>query len=210
MPATLENFQKVAPRLASLVGDGPVALRVMRAFSPLIVFDLHFRDQAVADAVDDLGLTRSAFRRAVSDLQEVLGALARDQDLDRASEKDDPEDKEVTKAKLETAREHFDVPDLRKRWWVKANTKNDLLMESGWDVSLKLLDEAERPPENQPVAVGLLGLKGSKFAGPLSIFDSATHDLTVTVDREDIKAMRETLRRLDEALAEAAESGDSE
>jgi len=210
MVVPVERFRSVAERLSALVNDGPVALRVLRPYTPFsITFDVHFRDQAVASAVDELGLTRNEFQSAVADIQEVLAALAQGVELDRTAGEEETEDREVTRQKIGCVEGCFDIPSLRRRWWVKANTKNHLLYESGWDVSLKLLDEAQRPPDDDPVPAGLLALKGSRFATPLAIFDSGNTELILTVDREDIKAMMQTLRRLDEALVEAQQSGDA-
>jgi hypothetical protein len=176
---------------------------VLRPYTPFsITFDVHFRDQAVAAAVEDLGLSRSDFQEAILDIQEVLAALAQGIELDRTNDKD-PEDQQTTDAKVQCAKECFDIDALQRRWWVKANTKTSLLFESGWDVSLKVLDEAQVPPEDRPVVAGLLALKGSRFSTPLAFLDSDNTELLLTVDRQDIKAIMQTLRRLDEALVEA-------
>lgn len=204
MIVPLERFRGVAQRLSELVQDGPVALRVLRPYTPFsITFDVHFRDQAVASAVEELGLTRNEFQTAVTDIQEVLASLAQGVELDRSAGEEEEEDRETTQEKVRFVEGCFDIPSLRRRWWVKANAKNHLLFESGWDVSLKILDEAQRPPDDESVPAGLLALKGSRFSTPLAIFDSANTELVLTVDREDIKAMMQTLRRLDEALVEA-------
>jgi hypothetical protein len=209
MIVPLERFRDVAQRLSELVQDGPVALRVLRPFTPFsITFDVHFRDQAVASAVDGLGLTRNEFQAAVSDIQEVLASLAQGVELDRSAGEEGTEDRETTQEKIRFIEGCFDMPSLQRRWWVKANAKNQLLFESGWDVSLKVLDEAQRPPGDEPVPAGLLALKGSRFSTPLSIFDSGNTELVLAVDREDIKAIMQTLRRLDEALTEAEQSDD--
>jgi hypothetical protein len=209
MPVSLERYREVVPKLSLLVKDGPVALRVLRPYTPFsITFDVHFRDRAVAAAVEDLGLLRNDFQDAVVDIQEVLTALAQGVELDRSGEEPSAEDPETTKAKITCTKEHFDIDLLQRRWWVKANTKTSLLFESGWDVSLKLLDEAQRPPEDKPVPEGLLALKGSRFSSPLAFLDSDNTELVLTVDREDIKAIMQTLRRLDEALVDAERKDD--
>jgi hypothetical protein len=104
-------------------------------------------------------------------------------------------------------RETFDLEELRQRSWIKANAKSDVLLESGWDVSLKIVDEAQLPPNDKPVVTGLLALKGSRVQSPFAIFGAESTELLLTTDRADIKAMMQTLRRLDEALV-AAENGD--
>jgi hypothetical protein len=208
MIVPLERFRSVAQRLSALISDGPVALRVLRPYTPFsITFDVHFRDQALASAVDDLGLTRNEFQSAIADIQEVLAALAQGVELDRTTDEEGTEDRETTQEKIRCVEGCFDIPSIQRRWWMKANAKNHLLFESGWDVSLKVLDEAQRPPDDEPVPAGLLAIKGSRFATPLAIFDSGNTELVLTVDREDIKAMMQTLRRLDEALIEAQRSG---
>lgn len=209
MPASLENFKKVVLLLKELTESGPVALRVIRPFTPFAVdFDVHFRDDAVASAVNESGLSRKEFRDAIEDAEEVLASALQASPLNRAGD-DGGEDEKITEQKVGYVREHFDIEDLRKRSWIKANTKSDVLLESGWDVSLKVIDEAQQPPGSKPVPVGLLALKGSRAQNPVAlIMETDATELLLTTDRSDIKAMMQTLRRLDEALASAERSDD--
>lgn len=211
MPAPLETFTAVARAASTLVADGPAALRVLRPYVPFpVVFDIHFRDKAVAAAVDDLDLSREDFQRAIVDLQEVLGSIVADTDIDRTTSEGEPEDEETTQAKITATREYFDVPALQRRWWAKLNAKTDVLVQTGWDVSLKLLDEVKRPPDDNPVPIGILNFKGSRLSTPLALLENENTELLITVDREDVKALTHALRRLDEALADAGAGADSD
>jgi hypothetical protein len=208
MPSSLEDFQKVVSSLAKLIEDGPVALRILRPYTPYSIdFDIHFRDKAVVAALDESGLSRKEFRDIVEEAEEVLASLIQGSPLSRGE--DEGEDEQLTEEKMKSLRASFDIEELNKRSWIKANAKSDVLLSSGWDVSLKLVDEAQLPPDDKPVVTGLLTIKGSRVQSPFAIFGVESTELLLTTDRADVKAMMQTLRRLDEALAAAEQDGNS-
>jgi hypothetical protein len=199
----LDTFEKVASCLRDLAANGPVALRVVQPSTPSGVdFDIHFRDPEVISALEGIGVSRAEFREAMDDIEEVLSAAIQESSLSRRQENAKSEPSEVIEKKLEFVSSLFDLKDLRKRAWIKETSKAEVMLDAGWEVSVKTLDEARRPPNDQPVPFGLLAVTGSTVDNPLSALIDKT-DLLLVADRADVKALSETLRRLDDALAAA-------
>jgi hypothetical protein len=209
MAVDLKTFEKVAASLRGLVKDGPVALRILRPFSPYALdFDIYFRDDAVASAVEASGLDRPTYRQAVENVEQVIASIIQGTTLP-VEDDEDADDSEVVEAKKKCVQENFDVEELRKRAWVKETSKSDVLFETGWEVSIKQSDETKMPPSEVPVPIGQLLLKSAGLRNPFAMFTGAdTTEMILTTDRSDLKAMMETIRRLDRALA-AAEADDT-
>jgi hypothetical protein len=208
VPVERGIFEKVAVSLRELVSSGPVALRVLRPYSPFAFdFDINFRDVAVARAVDALGLSRGEYREATEEVESILASVIQETEIQRAQGEEEAE--EITAAKVAFVERQFDVPELKRRAWIKETGKAQVLFEATWEVVLKQADETKAPPQDQPVPVGNLALRGASLRNPLALLTGAeTTELQLTVDRSDLKALKETLRRLDEALERAEDPAD--
>jgi hypothetical protein len=206
VPVERGTFEKVAASLRELVATGPVALRVLRPYSPFSFdFDINFRDVPVARAIDALGLTRGEYREATEEVEQVLASVVQETDIQRPEGEDEPA--ELTAAKVAYVEQHFDIPELKRRAWIKETGKAQILFEATWEVVLKQADETKAPPEDRPVPVGHLALRGASLRNPLALLTGAeTTELQMTVDRADLKALKETLRRLDEELDKAEDA----
>lgn len=202
MPVDQETFEKVARSLRGLVAEGPVALRVLRPYTPFAIdFDINFRDEAVAAAVEEVGLSRGEYRQAIEDIEQVIAALVQGTALERGD--DEQEDLAAVEEKKKCVQGLFDIQDLQKRAWIKETSKSDVLLDASWEVSLKQSDETKRPPNGEAIPVGLLALRGAALRNPFSILTGVDNtELLLTTDRSDLKALMETIRRLDEALAQ--------
>jgi hypothetical protein len=185
------------------VASGPVALRVLRPYTPFSFdFDINFRDAPVARAIDTLGLTRAEYREATEEVELIIASVVQETDIQRAEGEEEPA--EVTAAKVGYVEQQFDIPELKRRAWIKETGKAQILFEATWEVVLKQADETKAPPQDRPVPVGHLALRGASLRNPLALLTgSETTELQLTVDRSDLKALKETLRRLNDALEEA-------
>ncbi len=175
-------------------------------------FQFELTEEGSEELLTKCGLSLDDLRRVFFDIEDVLLAATRNVDVDRfARVRSDPErweDRETEEAavairKFNAVHDVFDVQELVRRIWLKANAKTAVPKRIDWEVAQKLGDEDTRPPgeDGRPVVFGVLRI-GSEPADFRNPFREGT-EIVVTVDEEDVAYMRDALNRLHRAMRNA-------
>jgi hypothetical protein len=184
---------------------GPTAHRAL--FSVKLQED----EQDVQDFLNANSLTMPEVREGIRDILDVLSALVSEATVeefvatrgDKERLRDgEVEEEAVARQKFEQIAEAFDILSLRRREWIKATSKNPLLVNVGWEVLVKQRDELEASPNNGGVPFAVLRLTTEAPESP-SIFPQPPEDLVVTVDAEDVDNLIGSLARLKDTMASA-------
>jgi hypothetical protein len=190
-----------ADAIRVLVGPAPVASLFSNG-SRAVRFELRPDAEEADSAVEARGFNRVTFERVARDVAEILSALAQDLPEERVSlgrrvlgEQGTQEPSEDVRWKLKYASEHFEIEELRERFWVKATSKHPLQQGFSWGINLRG-DDAVRPaPTARPVPYAVLSLRTGPSA-PGTRASVTYNQVHMTVDREDVIALRDELDRL--------------
>jgi hypothetical protein len=211
----LEEFAKAARALADLAARK--AARVMigpGGFTALweppvgIRFEVSYQHAETASVLAQYALTRETFERWLGDIGEVLTAavtehspdtLARNREREDARPSEPPE---VTREKYRIVEQSFDVGALSARAWAKQNSKNDLPMGLSWETARKVQDSraGAAPPAGGIYATLKIASGPSQHDIFFALSRRGYHELTLTVDREDVISFRDELNALIESF----------
>jgi hypothetical protein len=168
---------------------GPAGIRIVFAEASDADDELVRRSDEVEDALEAAVVDRppeSYARRRITPARRLFGDV------------DEPEDVDVAAAKLEVARQHFDIDELRRRRWLKTTSKTDTPAAVEWDVSSKFAEDSIPLPVGGPVPFALLRVV-AHARNPQD--PSHLHpDIVLTLDAEDISYFRASLLELKDAL----------
>jgi hypothetical protein len=111
------------------------------------------------------------------------------------------ESEEIARRKFELIASAFDIIDLRRRRWLKSTSKDWLATGVDWEVSIKHVDDDTPSPDNEPVPFATIRLTAEPPGHPAYGQSPPPRDLVMTLDREDVDYLLDSLGRLREALA---------
>jgi hypothetical protein len=168
-------------------------------------------DRLLAESELDL----STFEEAAAEIAEVLAAVVSDEEDfylegSRAARRgDQPEDRDELERKLQAVRSAFeaDLPDLRRRVWLKDTATASLPGVFEWEVVTKVADHAVPRPDGQPVGFALLKMTGEPSEFVLFSGAEGGGEVRLVVDREDVAFMMDSLRRLQLAMETPQDNG---
>jgi hypothetical protein len=158
----------------------------------------HF-ERAIAEAKID----RAALDEVAGEVAELLDVLVGDDDIEVLMPSTEAE-RNMLAEKRDLVRRVFepDIDDLIVRGRAKSDAKTDVLTSIGWELLLKLGTEADDKPYDKPLPAALLQIS----AMPASEWGSLREQkLTVTLDREDVQYLIDTLERLYSAFETVAQ-----
>jgi hypothetical protein len=186
-------------------------LRILMAVRGSLQFEIREDRASVAQTLERADLTLVELRRVVLDVSDCLSAAIAGYSANEFAsvrgnasrfEDGEIEDPALATHKFQLATEQFDIEDLRRRAWIKETSPVRIARRLQWDVISKHATAAGLPPGNTPVRFGALRL----------VLDSALgvargqEEFVITVDREDIGFMMDSLQQLLRALEEESAS----
>lgn len=187
-------------------------LRILARHSPRSPFQWEFRerDELVGQTVQEFDITLAELRKVIDDLDDSLMAIVAGIKEDHFVQvRSDPnrwqdgevEDPDIARRKFQLTSSHFDVDDLRRRMWIKRTSKNDVPSSLTWEVVSKQVDHDDRAPAGNQAVYATLRLEAETPGAPLaaSVVGGAT-EIVMTLDREDVGYMIDSLSRLKHAL----------
>lgn len=180
-------------------------LRILLAVRGTLQFEIREERTAVSETLAAANLTYDELEGVVWDVSDCLNAaivgvsedgfVTARTDTKRFSD-GEVEDPEVARLKFRLATEIFDVDELRRRAWVKETSPVRIARRIQWDVLSKHATAVGLPPGNRAVRFGALRFVLDSAQG--SLRDQA--EFVITVDKEDVGFMIDTLNQLVRAL----------
>ena len=145
----------------------PVQSGILMGGGPRPQFEVLTEHSQLETLLEGRQVSLEQVTEAAADISDVLSAILDDaSEVEFAEVRSDPsrwgdderEDPEIASRKYRLVLGSFDLADLRRRYWVKVTSKNDLPGRLEWEVSLKQADDSAPSYDEQGVAFATVRL----------------------------------------------------
>lgn len=201
MYVSLEDFEKGLKALLSMRAQRLAWLALGQRGSATIFFARR-RLQDLERVASDSGLTFEQTRSIADDVEDVLGAVAADIDIDQFARRRsgrrpaypsaEPEDPERARAKYQLVKEALPLEALRQRAWAKDTSKINLFHALAWETVTKRDDSVLNRPTGEPQQIGLVRVMTESTHGYFPEYP----EVLMALDEEELDYMLHMLSEL--------------